>query len=828
MTHSRPLLVAGRSNRRAGGLSIPKAAVITSVGLATGLLLQLGGCSAGSSGQFKQWNGFAPEARPQGTVFTLNEKKKEMGKLGMGPAPYGYWRTVGHPVPGWDEAQQQPVFGPRATPFVWEFLGPRPMSSEYWSYENNAGGRVISIAPHPTNSSICYIASASGGAWKTVNGGTSWTPLTDDLPTLNSGYITLDPSNSEHVYLGTGEYQTGSNGDGIFRSLNGGVTWSRVATAAQVGTRISGLIVHPTDSRILHVTSNLGYVRSVNGGTSWTTVISGACSAMRIQPGTPNTIFVAQSQVGIKRSTNAGISFTSLTSGLPGSGSFGRVVMDIGTNNTQVLCAAFLSGGSAVGVYRSTNGGTTWTQLTAAPNFCYPQCSYDAYVAIDPADFNKMYMGGVDPRYADSGIVRTTDGGLNWTEVSGGGSGVHPDHHALAFGPGGQIWEGNDGGIYKSSTGTSWTNVNANLAATQMYHVAVHPTFSTRVLAGTQDNGTAERTAVSQNWPQLQAGDGGFSAFESSGTFRRYTTYVYLTLYRWSSSTSANISGPWDSDSTNWISPFVVDPNSNSTLVAGTNRVWRTANATATIPTWTAISTTSVAAGSTLNVVAVAKGNSAVIYSGSDNGLVYVSTNATSATPTWRNRSSGLNNGGISSIIIDPRTPANPGLAFVSCLNSSAGRIFRTDNYGANWRSVTGSLPSGVVVQSLAVDFAFDPPVMYVGAGSGIYVSFNEGATWTKDDATFPNVNVTSLDIHLATRLLTVGTYGRGVWRTPLASPPPCRADYNDDGGIDGADVQAFFTDWQVGNANADFNDDGGVDGGDVEAFHLAWAAGSC
>jgi hypothetical protein len=179
----------------------------------------------------------------------------------------------------------------------------------------------------------------------------------------------------------------------------------------------------------------------------------------------------------------------------------------------------------------------------------------------------------------------------------------------------------------------------------------------------------------------------------------------------------------------------------------------------------------------------------------------------------------------VSAIVVHPTLP---GTAFVSSYNTTGGRIFRTDNFGANWRNVSGTLPAGVAARALAVDVAFDPPVLYVGGGSGMYISFDEGASWTKDDSTFPNVNVGSLSLDPTGRTLTVATYGRGVWRTPLATPPTCFADFNEDGGIDGADIEAFFNAWETGNSAADVNEDGGVDGSDVETFFNAWQAGSC
>jgi len=772
--------------------------------------------------QLAPWDGPRPAIKPRGLAFR-SEADKARGFEKMGPPPPGYIRITGEPDPEWDASRGQ--YEARASPFTWTFLGPKPESSEYWSYENSAGGRVVSIAPHPTDPNIVYIASASGGIWKTTNGGTLWTPLTDELSTLNHGVVTIDPSATNTIYVGTGEYTQGSAGDGVFKSLDAGATWARVATAAQVGTTCSGLAVSPTTPATIHFTGRNGYCRTTNGGTTWTTPISGTCSALRVHPTNGQILYIAKRGTGIYKSTNAGGGFSLLAGGLPAGGTFDRIVMDICKVNPLVLYAAFINGSNMAGTYKTIDGGTTWTLLPNTPNFCVPQCWYDAYIGVDPANQNIVMCGGVDPRYQTAGVIRSTNGGTSWTEVSAGGNGLHPDHHAIAWGPTGIVWEGNDGGINKSTNGTTWTNVNATLAATQMYHVIVHPTSEQRILAGTQDNGTPERTSNSFTWPQLQTGDGGFSVFDPTNTTRRYTTYVYLAITRWNSGTGAGIDGPWDADSTNWISPFVIDPNASATLVAGTERVWRTANATSSPPTWTAISGFDVGGGGVLNAVAVAKGASGTIYVGNTAGDVWVSTNATAVTPTWANRSTGLPNGQISTIIISPTAPAT---ALVAYYNSTGGRIWRTDNTGVSWRSVTGTLPSGVAARGLAVDFNYTPPVTYIGGGAGVYVSFNEGATWIKDDATFPNVNIGALHIDTRTRTLAVGTYGRGVWRTALAAPPPCIADYNQDGGIDGQDIEAFFNDWTAGNTNADVNEDGGVDGQDVEAFFIAWQTGGC
>ncbi|GMV25432.1 MAG: hypothetical protein AMXMBFR58_14630 [Phycisphaerae bacterium] len=729
----------------------------------------------------------------------------------LGPPPKGYYRIVGSVVP----AEHQGTWGQRWNPLSWSPIGPRPIGSEYWSGEANASGRVISIAPHPTDANTCYISAASGGVWKTTNGGTNWTPLTDELPTTNGGAISIDPADANTIYYGTGEWQQGSQGDGVYRSTDAGASWVRIATVAQTGSQISGVLVAPGNPALIHVTSSSGYSRSSNGGTTWTKPLSGDFSALAIHPTDANIVYAASASGGIWKSTNGGTSFTKLTSGLPATG-FGRIVMSISRSNPAVLYAAFINGGSLVGLYKTTNSGSSWSKLTATPNFCNSQCWYDAYVAVDPASENTVYCGGVDPRYTVAGIIKSTNGGANWVEISGG---IHPDHHWMAFGPANTIWEANDGGVWKSTNGGStWINCNANLQISQHYNLVQHPTAFERFLGGTQDNGTPERTTASNTWPQSQVGDGGFSVFDFSNTTRRYTTYVYLSVTRWNNTSTANITGPWGSDPVNWIAPLVGDPNASATLLAGTNRVWRTTNATASSVSWSAISTSTVAGGGTLNCIAVAKGASNTIYTGSSTGRVYVTTDAS----TWNNRSTGLPSGQVSDIMIDP---AAPGTAYVSFHNSSGGRIFRTTNYGVNWTNVTGSLPSGVAAQAIAIDWDWNPtPGLYVGSGAGVYVSLNGGVSWIKDGADLPNVNVQDLTIDPVRRTIAAGTYGRGSWRSNL--PSACPADFDGSGFVDFEDYDAFVQAFELGDISADFDESGFVDVEDFTAFVVQYESG--
>ncbi|MCC6675604.1 MAG: hypothetical protein IT436_00545 [Phycisphaerales bacterium] len=781
-------------------------------------VVMVGGCSAGPGVErdrvsLRDADGRLPGVKPGGVVFV---KADEDEAHEAGPAPYGYIRIIGEPDPNWRPGGTGGAGGTRAG-LMWEFIGPRPISSEYWSGEGNAGGRVVAIAPHPTDANTCYIAAASGGVWKTTDGGTNWTPLTDGLSIMNSGAIAVDPSDPDTVYYGTGEYGDGSTGDGLFRSTDAGATWERIATSAQLGTQVTDIAVHPTDSSILHVTGRNGYWRSTDGGANWSQLLTGICNSVVINTTTPTTVYIGRRAQGVYRSLDGGTTLAKLAGGLPATAA-GSVYLTIGRSNPAVLYAAILSGGSLQGLYRTADGGGTWVAKTATPNF--PEYGdYACFVSADPANPDIVYCGGVDPRFATAGILKTSNGGNTWTEISDGPVQVHPDHHALEFGPGGLIWECNDGGIYKSTNGgASWTNANGTLAAAQIYNLVQHPTLPNRALGGTQDNGTPEKTSTSLNWPQLQTGDGGFSVYDFSvaGT-RRYTTYVYLTIYRYSSGGSAEITGAWGSDPANFIAPLVGDPNASATLLGGTNRVWRTTNATAGTPTWTAISTSTVAGGGTLNAIAVAKGASSTIYSGSTTGRVYVTTDAS----TWNNRSTGLPTSQVSDIMI---SPADPGTAYVSYYATSGGRVFRTTNFGVSWTNVTGSLPTGVRANALAIDWGVSPPGLYVGSGAGMYFSLDGGASWTKNNATFPNVNVGDLFIDATARTITAGTYGRGAWRAALLSA--CRADLDGDGVVDFADYLEFLNRYDVLDPSVDFNGDGVVDFTDYLEFLNFFDAG--
>jgi len=697
----------------------------------------------------------------------------------MGPPPPGYERIVGEPVPGWRPTD---IFRGRSA-MNWMPLGPRPIEGEFWSGDSDASGRIVSIAPHPIDQDTAYAAAASGGIWKTTNGGTSWTPVSDELSVLNHGCVALDPSTPDTVYAGTGEYTTQSTGDGLFRSNDSGASWSQIADTTEVGSTCSKVIIDPTDSDTIHLTGAIGYARSTDGGATWSLPLPGRASDLAVDP-TGALVYVATHSGGLSKSTNGGVSFSPLTTGLPGAG-FSRIILTMAPGTPSTLYAAYVTGGSILGLFKTTNAGTSWSQLGATPNFASPQAWYDTFVAVDPSDADTVYAGGVFPTYAVAGVIKTTDGGSSWNDVTcptgctNGTGNPHPDQHTMAFGADGRIWLGNDGGVWTSSDdAATWDNTNSTLAVTQNYTVALHPTDDSMMMTGTQDNGTVGRDTGMDGWPQVVAGDGGYLAYDFNDPNTRYTTYVFLTVFRVIGGSVVDISGPWGGDPANFIAPLVMDPNDASTLAGGTNRIWRTHNADGAA-TWTAISPS---LNGNVNAIAIAPGESDSIYAGTSTGRLWVTTDGAS----WAERTSGLPGGSLGDIAVDPDDSAR---AYVAFFNTSGPRVLRTEDRGLNWEDVTGTLVTGAAARALAVEWRNFPPTLYVGSGAGVYWSDDDGASWTKDGSDLPNVNIGDLVIDTATNTIVAGTYGRGAWRADLSPPTLVFAD-----GFESGDTSSWST----------------------------------
>lgn len=753
------------------------------------------------------------QGRPLETISSQSPRLR----AGYGPPPYKYWRIVGGTVPKEGFALEPTT--DFAGPMSWSFIGPRPITNEYWSGGANAGGRVASIACHPTNAQIAYIATASGGVWKTDNSGVNWTPLTDAMPNMNHGAIAIDRTFPNTVYAGTGEYVSGSDGDGLYRTLDSGQTWLSVASLATLGYQCSGLEVisgsTASTPSAIHWTGSGGYRRSTNGGATWTNGgVTASCSSLAVNRSDPQQIYVAQQSVGIRKSTNGGTSFTLLTGGLPTTG-IARIVLAISPSAPSTLYAAFVttSNGELEGLYKTEDGGANWVKLTATPNFPKPQGSWDLSIGIDPTNPNHLFCGGVSPIYQIAGVIETTNGGSSWSEISASNGQIHPDQQCIAFDANNVPWFGCDGGVWRR-VNNAWVNCNATLAANQNYTIAQHPNDPNRLMVGTQDNGTAATTSASLAWPQIMTGDGGFGAYNSSNFSTLFTTYVFMQVYRLVNATQTNITGPWSSDQRDWISPLVADTNAPNTIYAGTDRIWRN-TAAATTATWTAISTTTISDLGVLSAITTVKGVPNAIWAGNTKGGVWRTLDA-GITWTQMRVADGIKITALAAKIGDINS------AFISRRITTGSRVLQTVN-GTTWINVSGTLPASILAKTIAIDWNRPVPTIYLGSAAGIYVSFTLGATWIKNGTDLPNVNIGQLEIDTTQRTVIVGTYGRGAWRTPMPLP----ADINADGSIDGTDLSFLLASWGTCPSSSlcpsDIVINGVVDGADLTTLLSAF-----
>jgi photosystem II stability/assembly factor-like uncharacterized protein len=684
-------------------------------------------------------------------------------------------REAGPHAPLPRSSAQQVTSGPVLT---WTPLGPSPIAYDYWS-TGPASGRTSAVVVDPRDKNVVYIAAAQGGVWKTLDGGANWQVLTDGLSSISSGALALDPVNPDVVYYATGELHDSFDsfyGDGLFKSVNGGGSWSPLAPRSSVGSYLSRVAVNLSNSNILYVASDLGVVRSINGGANWSVTLgTNWCYDLVLDPSNSNVLYAAIYASGVYKSVDGGANWSPLAGGLPAAGTFQRVNLAIAPSNTQVVYASFIAAnGALAGMYRTANGGTTWSLLSSTPNYPGTQGWYDNCLIVDPTNAAICYAGGAFPYAAGNyGVIRTANSGTSWTDVTIGidAVGVHPDQHQFAFGPDTTLWLVNDGGVWKThDAGQHWQDLNTNLSITQFYSVAVHPTLPSTLIGGTQDNGTVSYSGSSV-WPQVVTGDGGDCLYLWNDPSLYFTTYVRLNpIYEWGTGGYlGSITGPWvgAGDRASFLlGPLVQDPNTANTLLAGTYRVWRTNTLGSS---WTPLSGDLAGGTDVIYSLAVAPGAPNTIYAGCTNGRVFETTDAV----VWNERHVGLPLRPIYDIVISPSSPLN---AYLCADTSAGGRVWTTVDGGANWSNVSGDLPTGVRGLSLAVDFTHAPAVMYLGTDYGVFRSADAGVHWIKELNGLPNLTVYALALDPLGGVIAA-THGRGMWRGTLPALSVGRPD---------------------------------------------------
>jgi hypothetical protein len=707
----------------------------------------------------------------------------------------------------------------------WTQIGPEPINPIGTPFGGSptVSGRVRAIAVDPTNPNVVYIGTAGGGVWKTTNGGSTWTPLTDTQASLAIGAIAIDPSNHNTIFVGTGEEvpiespgQQGSNyyGAGILKSTDGGSTWELISAGGpfgpsecEGGAYIGALAVSPSNSQVALAAltfpgsagcenaSFSGIYRTSDGGTSWTPVLTGAAgTSVLFNPSNGNIAYAALGDFagslsnGVYVSKDGGATW----SGDNGSSSnslfvSGWITLAIAPSNPQVLYAGLTDyttgSGNFGGLFVTGDGGANWFLLINTPDYCSPQCYYDNVIAVAPNNPNVVYLGGayqynaMPPAPASVAVVRSLNGGSSWSAVELGANGVnvHTDVHALTFSAdSSKLYVGSDGGVWSTTNITStvnWTGLNGTLATTTFYPgPSISPSDINSGIAGAQDNGADLYTGTLE-WHSVTCGDGGYTAIDFNTPSTLYSACIFRQGPQ--KSTSGGTLGTWtaantginENDRAGFVPPMVIDPSNSQTLYYGTYLVYRTTNGAGQ---WTAISPslTKTTSGF-LSAIAVAPSNRNTVYAGSDDSYVTVTQTADAATPTWFLTNAPCPRA-VTAIAVDP---SNSNTVYVTYSGftfgtDKTGHVFKTTDGGVTFTDISGNLPN-IPVNSIVID----PDVanrIYIATDIGVFFTSNSGTTWTILGTGLPNTPVTGLAFHHATRILRAVTYGRSAWDISL------------------------------------------------------------
>lgn len=683
-------------------------------------------------------------------------------------------------------------------------------------------GRVVDIAVASSHNArggalgtVFYVAAASGGVWKTTNAGMSWTPIFDQVGPGSIGAVAVAPSNSEIVWVGTGEdnnQRSSSYGDGVYKSVDGGKTFTHMGLRTSQHT--GRIRVHPTDPDIVWVAANgplwagggeRGVYKTTDGGATWRNVLSvdsytGAADIV-YDPTNPDVLYAAMHQrerraysyvgggpgTGIWKSTDGGESWKKLTVGLPTS-DMGRIGLDVALSHPSTVYAVVE--GSEGGAYRSDDSGATWRRTSNIESIPW----YFGEIRADPNDPETVYHLGVQ-------LQRSSDGGVTWTIA---GRGTHVDHHAMWINPedSQHLILGNDGGLYVSrDQGASW-DFSPNLPIAQFYAVGLtmdEPFFG--IAGGTQDNGTwggPSRTRASDgifnaDWRSMLGGDGFYAAFDPVDPNIGYAESqngVISRVDRRTGERKGIMPQPAEGERPyrfNWSAPIKVSPWDPHTIYFAANHMFRSTDRGDTwvrlgedltrsinrdslpmmgaVPARDAVARNQgVADFGNVSDLDVSRLQRGLLIAGTDDGVVAISTDD---GQTW---------------IKQTRFPGVPDTAYVSKVrlsqhdaavmyvtfdnhrsNDMKPYVIRSADGGRSWTNISNNLPAFGNVNAIA-EHHEAANLLFLGTEMGAYASVDGGGSWARVAGGMPIVRVDDLAIHPRDNALVIATHGRGFY----------------------------------------------------------------
>lgn len=667
---------------------------------------------------------------------------------------------------------------------IWQFSGPL-----------NIGGRITDIEIPSTQPNVHYVGAASGGIFKTANGGDDWTPIFDEQEMLSIGDIEISKNNNNLIYVGTGEVNAGGgslvyDGDGIYKSIDGGATWQSKGLP-NIGS-VGKIVLDPNDDNIAFVgamgtlfknSNNRGVYKTTNGGDSWQQVLFVSDSTgvvdMSIHPSNGNIVYAAswerirrpnRRQYGgitsrIYKTIDGGTNWTELTNGLPTIASQkGRISIDISQSNPNVLYARYAdASGNIQGVYKTLNGGDSWVAVNSSQLTDVGFHWWFGGIFIDPTDENVLYN-------VDFEVQKSTNGGDSWSSVF---TSAHVDQHAMAFNPlaANEILLGNDGGLYYSTNGGSSTTKDLKLPITQFNRMYVDAQNENKIYGGAQDNSTSRtQTGGLSDWNIIYGGDGFQPLVDPTNTNVIYALYQYGALGKSTNNGSTffnatnGISG---NDRKNWDTPIVFDPSNSQTLYYGTNRLYKSTDAA---NNWSAISpdlTDGPHAGNltfgTITTISVSQFDDQIIFVGTDDGKAWLTQNGGN---DWTDISAGIPNRWVTKIFASKENANTVYLTLSGYrFGESIGHVYKSIDFGETWVDISASLPD-IPVNDIEQDNFGN---LFIGTDIGVLASGDEGGNWNVLGENLPSVVVSDLFIHETSQFLYAATYGRSIYKIDIS-----------------------------------------------------------
>jgi photosystem II stability/assembly factor-like uncharacterized protein len=630
---------------------------------------------------------------------------------------------------------------------------------------NHVAGRTNSMAFDPGDTQTFYSAAAGGGVWKTTDGGVNWSVLTDGLGSLMSGSIAVDPVNTDILYYGTGELNFSIDsyyGDGIYKSTDGGASWTNVAGASLV-RYVSQVAIDPSNTSIIYVSGNTGVLKSTNAGSSWNLLPANSQTlCVIVDPSNTQVLYTSTNGI-VQKSTNGGASWGNLGGGLPTT-NVGRIQLAMAPSDHNILYASIASSSTSDlrGLYRTTDAGASWALEASSPNYLNGQGWYDNSVCVKPTDPNTVIVGGLD-------VYKSTTGGgglakmTNWSTTSSSDF-CHADIHFLGYN-GSVLYCGSDGGVFKSTDdGSTWSDLNSTLSTLQFNSGDYDPTNTQRLYGGTQDNDKENSTDGGALWIQRTTGDGGYTVVDPSST-----NYVYCQYVNGSCRRSDDFGVTYTEIRPNagsgglFYNPFEMAPGDPNTLIYGVAQVWKTTSArTATSTSWTQIANSSTVGGS-VSAIGLSATNTDKIYIGTDNGRILATTN---------NGTSWVTSTGhpyVSDLAVDPD---NDNICYATFTGFGAGtHVYMTTDGGNTWSNTTSDLPN--IPCNTIVIVPQTPRWLFVGTDLGVYYSTDAGGSWGSYNQGLPTVTIYDLKYKVSTMKLMAATHGRGCFMNDLTTVLP-------------------------------------------------------